>query len=110
MFNEAPKLLRQLQDPEAVQRTIQQGLRMGLEALVGSPISDQPKAITGRPATDRSASTAHRARRLEYAPDLDGQGRIRGDRPTWVVFEDDPTRGKDRPVLVVGRESRTPLG
>ncbi|HPX36378.1 MAG TPA: type II toxin-antitoxin system PemK/MazF family toxin [Mycobacterium sp.] len=111
VFNEAPKLLRQLQDPEAVQRTIQQGLRMGLEALVGSPIFDQPKAITtGRPVTDRSAPTAHRARRLEYAPDLDGQADPGEIVWTWVVFEDDPTRGKDRPVLVVGRESRTLLG
>jgi len=24
---------------------------------------------------------------------------------TWVPFEEDPTRGKDRPVLVVGRDN-----
>jgi len=27
-----------------------------------------------------------------------------------VVFEEDPSRGKDRPVLVVGRDSSTLLG
>ena len=27
-----------------------------------------------------------------------------------MVYEDDPTRGKDRPVLVVGRDSSTLLG
>jgi hypothetical protein len=27
-----------------------------------------------------------------------------------VAYEDDPRRGKDRPVLVVGREGRTLLG
>lgn len=27
-----------------------------------------------------------------------------------MVYEDDPTRGKDRPVLVVGRDQRTLLG
>ena len=30
--------LRQLQEPQGVQRTIQQGLRMGLEALIGGKI------------------------------------------------------------------------
>jgi hypothetical protein len=29
---------------------------------------------------------------------------------TWVTYEDDPTQGKDRPVLVVGRESNALLG
>ncbi|GFJ77046.1 hypothetical protein Phou_012260 [Phytohabitans houttuyneae] len=29
---------------------------------------------------------------------------------TWVAYEDDPRRGKDRPVLVVGRDGRTLLG
>jgi hypothetical protein len=28
----------------------------------------------------------------------------------WVAFEDRPEAGKDRPVLVVGREGRTVLG
>ena len=111
VFSEAPKLLRQLQEPQGVQRTIQQGLRIGLEAILGGPIFDQPIAITsGRPVTDSSSPTAHRARRVEYAPDLDGQADPGEIVWTWVVFEDDPTRGKDRPVLVVGRESRTLLG
>jgi PemK-like, MazF-like toxin of type II toxin-antitoxin system len=29
---------------------------------------------------------------------------------TWVEFEDDPSQGKDRPVLVVGRDRSTLLG
>jgi hypothetical protein len=29
---------------------------------------------------------------------------------TWVAYEDDPRRGKDRPVLVVGRRGSTLLG
>ena len=29
---------------------------------------------------------------------------------TWVKYEDDPHQGKDRPVLVVGRDGRTLLG
>jgi hypothetical protein len=29
---------------------------------------------------------------------------------TWVAYEDDPSRGKDRPVLVVGRQGDVLLG
>ena len=112
VFNEAPKLIRQLPIPQAVPRTIQQGLRLGIEVLAASTIApDQPAAITaGRPVTDNSVPTAHRARRLVYAPDLDGRADPGEVVWTWVVYEDDPTKGKDRPVLVVGRDRRTLLG
>ena len=113
VFNEAPKLIRQLPIAQAVPRTIQQGLKMGLDALVASAAvsTDQPAAITaGRPVTSTSVPTAHRARRLIYAPDLDGRADPGEVVWTWVVYEDDPTRGKDRPVLVVGRDRRTLLG
>lgn len=54
--------------------------------------------------------TALRGRRLEYAPDLDGDADPGEIVWTWVAYEDDPARGKDRPVLVVGRTGRTLLG
>jgi hypothetical protein len=54
--------------------------------------------------------TAHRARKVAYAPDLDGQADPGEVVWTWVVYEDDPNRGKDRPVLVVGRDGRVLLG
>ncbi|MBI3215700.1 MAG: type II toxin-antitoxin system PemK/MazF family toxin [Mycobacterium sp.] len=114
VFNEAPKFIRQLQNPQAVQRNIQQGiqqgLKIGLDVLAGAA-APQPAAITtGRPVTDNSVPTAHRARRIVYAPDLDGRADPGEIVWTWVVFEDDPTRGKDRPVLVVGRDRDTLLG
>lgn len=49
-------------------------------------------------------------RLLEYAPDLDGRADPGEIVWTWVAYEDDPTRGKDRPVLVVGRDGRYLLG
>ncbi|BBY61474.1 mRNA interferase PemK [Mycolicibacterium sarraceniae] len=112
VFSEAPKLIRQLPIPQAVPRTIQQGLRLGIEALVaGSIVAEPHTAITaGRPVTNGSVPTAHRARRVVYAPDLDGRADPGEVVWTWVVYEDDPTRGKDRPVLVVGRDRRTLLG
>lgn len=114
VFNEAPKFIKQLQNPQELQRNLQQGLvfgiRLGLEVLAGGQF-DPPKAIAaGRQITDRMVPTAQRARRVSYAPDLDGQADPGEIVWTWVVFEDDPTRGKDRPVLVVGRDQRTLLG
>lgn len=112
VFSEAPRLLRQLQSPDAVQRTLQQGIRIGFEILVAAALPPEPqKAITaGRPVTSGSVPTAHRARRVVYSPDLDGRADPGEIVWTWVVFEDDPTRGKDRPVLVVGRDQQTLLG
>jgi hypothetical protein len=119
VFNEAPKFIRQLQHPgemqQAVQRTIQSGiqhgLRLGIEALVATAMPPPPVAIkAGRPVTRDSVPTAHRARRVVYAPDLDGRADPGEIVWTWVVYEDDPTKGKDRPVLVVGRDRSTLLG
>lgn len=40
----------------------------------------------------------------EYAPRPDGRPDPGEIVWTWVPFEDDPRRGKDRPVLLVGRD------
>ncbi len=48
--------------------------------------------------------------RLAYAPQLDGRADPGEVVWTWVAYEEDPSRGKDRPVLVVGRNGRTLLG
>lgn len=107
VFNEAPKLIRQLPTPE---RVIQQGIKIGMDALGGTS-SPQPQAIAaGRPVSQHSAPTAQRARKIVYSPDLDGRADPGEIVWTWVVYEDDPTKGKDRPVLVVGRDQRTLLG
>jgi hypothetical protein len=49
-------------------------------------------------------------RHLEYSPRLDGDADPGEIVWTWVPYEDDPRQGKDRPVLVVGRNDRTVLG
>ncbi|MET0996066.1 MAG: type II toxin-antitoxin system PemK/MazF family toxin [Mycobacterium sp.] len=110
VFNEAPKFIRQLQKPDGLQRSIQQGIKIGLDVITGTA-NEPPAAITaGRPVTSNSVPTAHRARKLVYAPDLDGRADPGEIVWTWVVYEDDPSRGKDRPVLVVGRDRQTLLG
>jgi PemK-like, MazF-like toxin of type II toxin-antitoxin system len=106
VFNEAPKLIRQLQHSPTVQR----GIKIGLDVIVGS-VSEPPAEITaGRPVTSSSVPTGHRARRLVYSPNLDGRADPGEIVWTWVTYEEDPTRGKDRPVLVVGRDRATLLG
>ncbi|CDO05765.1 type II toxin-antitoxin system PemK/MazF family toxin [Mycolicibacterium cosmeticum] len=107
VFNEAPKLIRQLPSPE---RVLQQGIKIGLDVLAGSPAQQTPAITAGRPVTNASVPTAQRARRIIYSPDLDGQADPGEIVWTWVVYEDDPTRGKDRPVLVVGRDRNVLLG
>ncbi|HEY0814102.1 MAG TPA: type II toxin-antitoxin system PemK/MazF family toxin [Pseudonocardia sp.] len=58
----------------------------------------------------RSAPTADRARTVSYAPDLDG-GADPGEVVwAWVPFEEGDGRGKDRPLLVVGRGGGDLLG
>jgi PemK-like, MazF-like toxin of type II toxin-antitoxin system len=47
--------------------------------------------------------------RLVYAPQLDGRADPGEIVWTWVAYEDEPDRGKDRPVLVVGRRDTTLL-
>ena len=46
----------------------------------------------------------------EYAPDLDGDPDPGEVVWTWVPYEDDSRRGKDRPVLVVGHDGPWLLG
>ena len=99
-------MIRQLQQLPTVQR----GIKLALDVSVGTA-SEPPAEITaGRPVTRDSAPTAFRARKLVYCPDLDGCADPGEIVWTWVTYEDDPTRGKDRPVLVVGRDHRTLLG
>jgi hypothetical protein len=106
VFNEAPRLIRELQQSPTVQR----GIQIGLDVIAGS-MSEPPAEITaGRPVSSTSAPTAHRARKLVYAPDLAGRADPGEIVWTWVTYEEDPTRGKDRPVLVVGRDHTTLLG
>jgi hypothetical protein len=49
-------------------------------------------------------------RLLDYSPDLDGAADPGEVVWTWVPYEEDAGRGKDRPVLVVGRDGRQLVG
>jgi hypothetical protein len=68
---------------------------------------ERPRPSTGRA---RTAPARDRARRIAYAPDLDGAVDPGEIVWAWVPFEERDGRGKDRPVLVVGRDGRELLG
>ncbi|UMB71302.1 type II toxin-antitoxin system PemK/MazF family toxin [Mycobacterium paraterrae] len=106
VFDEAPKLIRQLQHSP----TVQKGIKIGLDVLAATAAEPPAEITAGRPVTRNSAPTAHRARRIVYSPNLDGRADPGEVVWTWVTYEEDPTRGKDRPVLVVGRDRATLLG
>jgi hypothetical protein len=42
-----------------------------------------------------------------YSPEIDGEPDPGEVVWAWVPYEDDPAQGKDRPVLVIGREGTT---
>jgi hypothetical protein len=76
-----------------------------------------PKLVAARSGTaarparrSRPRTGAPAGRHLAYAPQPDGRADPGEVVWTWVAYEDDPRRGKDRPVLVVGREGSTLLG
>lgn len=92
---------------QGIQRGIEQGIKFGLEALTARPTAP---LHAGRPVTDTQVPTAQRARKLVYAPNLSGRAEPGEIVWTWVVHDDDPTCGTDRPVLVVGRDRRILLG
>ena len=59
----------------------------------GTPHHDYPGDFTG-------------TMRPEYSASLDGKADPGEIVWTWVPYEDDPKQGKDRPVLVVGRDGQ----
>jgi hypothetical protein len=83
---------------------LRQAVKIGRDVLA-SRVQPPP----GR-APARSAPTADRARRIVYAPDLDGAADPGEIVWAWVSFEEGDGRGKDRPVLVVGRQGSELLG
>ena len=106
----APNLVRQVQQSQAVLKELQHAVKLTVN-VIAAVAPPPPAAITaGRPVTSTSFPTAQRARRVVYAPDLDGRADPGEIVWTWVVHEEDPSQGKDRPVLVVGRDRSVLLG
>ena len=90
--------------------TVAREVRRRLDDRGASPALSRQAGALGRPATTRTAPTSSRARTISYTPDLDGHADPGEIVWTWVEFEENDGRGKDRPVLVVGRDGDRLLG
>jgi len=70
------------------------------------PRRAQPTASRGAPTNDTTLDGV----RFEYNPSLDGDADPGEVVWTWVPWEEDPTQGKDRPVVIIGRQGDMLLG
>lgn len=86
------------------------GLLRGVTARLHRRRPAGPPVPTPAQVARRRQVAALRRRQLSYSPELDGSADPGEIVWTWVPYEDDPTRGKDRPVLVVGRGRRRVFG
>jgi hypothetical protein len=76
----------------------------GLSSVSGGRGAATPTATST--ATPRPAVAARREPgrvTIEYSPHLDGDADPGEVVWTWVPYEDDPSQGKDRPVVIIGR-------
>lgn len=95
-----------------VSSILSRALRVARSAAAGlrtAPARDaRPRQRPGPPASPTATAEYDVARlglpRLEYRPVADGRPDPGEIVWTWVSYEDDPSRGKDRPVLVLARQ------
>jgi PemK-like, MazF-like toxin of type II toxin-antitoxin system len=86
-------------------------LKTLLDRLMGRTTAPKPLGTARpHPPVPRQVPTRGRGRHLEYSPNPDGDADPGEIVWTWVPYEEDASQGKDRPVLVVGRNDRTVLG
>jgi hypothetical protein len=89
----------------------------GNRTAVKTPVrTTAPAGVPAPPHPSGHAPARHldvpapRGKHLEYAPKPDGRADPGEIVWTWVPFEEDASQGKDRPVLVVGRDGKLLLG
>ena len=70
-----------------------------------TPSGPRPSPSPRSPATPKAGGD-----RIEYTPCIDGDPDPGEVVWTWVPYEEDPTQGKDRPVVIIGRRGSHLLG
>lgn len=94
---QAPKLIGRVQKSSVWDRAMR-------------AVAPKPTPPKARPTSSAGVPSGERARLIVYSPQLDGRADPGEIVWTWVPYEEDPNNGKDRPVLVVGRERDMLLG
>jgi hypothetical protein len=85
-------------------------LRVAVRRLAPTSTSTSTSTRSASPPTPTVRPGPPAGRHLDYSPDLDGRADPGEVVWAWVAFEEDASQGKDRPVLVVGRQGSTVLG
>lgn len=108
--------LRSLQDAVRTGlRTLQRARRAAGAAGRSSPTRPTPASGNGQAGSGATAATAypgdfHGKSTVRYAARPDGEPDPGEVVWAWVPYEEDHSRGKDRPVLLVGRNGGYLLG
>jgi hypothetical protein len=89
----------------------------GLRKITLNRAPVKPRATTAAAGATRPATRVAPAAdaglagvTMEYRPDLDGEPDPGEVVWTWVPWEEDPTQGKDRPVVLIGRRGSMLVG
>jgi hypothetical protein len=85
-------------------------LRRALATLLPSRHPAREVPPTPGPGVPEQAGHGAAAASVGYAPEADGEPDPGEVVWGWVPYEDDPSRGKDRPVLLLGRRGDRWLG
>jgi hypothetical protein len=88
---------------------LRQAAKIGMD-LLSSSQKRTGQAERPAPRAARNAPTGERTRAVAYAPNLDGAADPGEIVWAWVPYEENDGRGKDRPLLVVGREGGELVG
>ncbi len=96
---QAPKLIGRVRQSTMLDRALK---------AVSTP--RKGPGVNVRPTSSAGVPSHERARRIIYSPQLDGRADPGEIVWTWVPYEDDPSQGKDRPVLVLARSAGAPEG
>jgi hypothetical protein len=84
--------------------------RLGVRRPAPSTPAPRPRTRTPHPVPGPPPQRHETQKLLEYSPNLDGDADPGEVVWTWVAYEEDPNQGKDRPVLVIGRQGASVLG
>jgi len=78
----------------------------GQGSTTGKPSKASKLPRVNTPTRDTDGNTVV----FEYTPEMDGDPDPGEVVWTWVPYEDDPSHGKDRPVVIVGRRGSMLVG
>ena len=81
------------------------GLKLFRQYQASQRNRDRLGGKTTKRAEPKTRAVPHGVQ-VEYSPELDGEADPGEVVWAWVPFEEDPNRGKDRPVVIVGHSQQ----